>query len=819
MVPPPPKCRVARPIWAENKVPAPARRLLDDDPNTPPEIKSLFEQGRIVDEIERVIASFLDPEAGPKCDERRSLFLALHGRFGQGKSRVINELCDRLNWHRVSIMQEKNLRSGRGVRVVHFQCSYYKPEDLRQNFDYFMEGGRTYKILLFYAVIWLLAGSLLKPGLDLLGAELAQTTAYAAALLGFAAMGLGSLRYLMRDVWRMFRIGRKVGEIFGEIGDRLFVSPDVVIVDDLDRASVQQQAELLLSLTRHRAEFQGVLLAAFDDAALLGGASAGSAEILIKAFDASFRLAPMNAQDAGVMAAAYGVRLAKINPECELAQRFRHPFVCGALARVFILHGNASARFAKKLVNNVYSGAALAGYRTDADIVALIRLHGIFQYLPLLETQLDQLADSLLNSADDALAAEVRRLTGRSLADAERERVSTFLRATRHMQPGNLSWMRLLRMWRDPPANRSPLDQLPTTWTWTWAANEALLTTTVDPSVRLELYRQAAASPGDLVASDRELRLDDMPMTEADKRPKAADREIWHAMIAALQVFDDEVLALLPDHERDALIVRHRRMVPGSLMFSRKDSLRFGDVRSAFRHSLSAPDRMYQDRLRHELKLLLEDPPTNGISSDIRLVDTGVSRLRAAAIDDVWPDFVAGRPQLGRLKAQEEAHFRVLGVILQDLTDSQVTLPLAHRHWFAGALRQERHLAVLRALHCIIAPTPGRQADWRSVVMRAFWNQFDSLEQTAEFQAFLAEALTRIDVRFLEIWAVAFDPQQRIDPATLALNLPPTLLPQAAGFDLPEPEWLDAIDDLANQWPALQSVIDEWRAHWRPIPF
>ena len=793
--------------WPERPSTAEGHRLLDDHPTAAPRVEDLFQQHRVTAELISVIDSFVSDMAD-RPRPSGSLFLALHGRHGQGKSNVVACVEEQI---------DASMVVGKGksvpVRVKHFNCSHYQPDDLLFNFDQFIEQHQWLRLVAFSAVVGIVifvTGNTLAqlPGLEFLDQKQA-----ALAVGAFLVFALASMRHVVRDCWRMLRIGRPLIEVLSTLVDRLVVRADVLIVDDLDRASPEQQAAFLKSLNRHRRDFTGVVLIVFDDGPLLDllHTRANAAEFMSKVFDASYRLAPMNARDAGRLAAALTLSLRANNESSVAAIRLAGPTLCGDLARVFVLHGNSSARFAKKLVNNVFVAAQLGGFQTEADISALIRLHGLFEYLPALETELDLVAQSLLDGSEDAILAYIdERFEGLSSV-VFRKQLTRFLHQTRHMQPANFGWMRQLRIWRGAAARTEPgnTTNWPELWTTYWAMNDAYLATLSSGEQRLRAYSTLGRFPCIPVGA-LELQAD-APQTREDAEllPQSVDREIWQSLVDRHHFFDDEGLSLESDREIEALIDRHRARPAGVLSFSRTGQNAFSNARTAFRHSLFTEDSLFGDRLSRELQVLAGNAGVGRISllPDLspRILDAGPHVL-----DDAWPDFAHGANP-GELTSAVEWHFEALGQILPDFPREAEVLPNAHRLWFKRAIEHGHHEESMRAIGLLMQRSRGETLmNWPSGTLRVLWEQFPGLG----LEGYLARQASPPWNNMVALWAISLhgDLGREIVPLVANERLIEGILPEGP-VGAPSP-WFDDLSLLSPQWPVLGDLLSRWEKEW-----
>lgn len=808
--------------WLSLQLPENTPNLLEDLPESAPALDDLFQQQRVKEELTDVILGFLDSSAAAYKTYRngeRNLILALHGRYGQGKTRIVDELKAQIDNTMLS-----GTRWRRPLVVRDFRCSDYVPDDLQFNFDQLLERGRGLRLLVpALAIASLVFGALW--AFDLLGTSFFDhASATVAVVVGAFAL---PYRHVLRDALRQFNMNLPLRSIGKTLADSVFRSADVLIVDDLDRAAPAQQTALLASLQRFKSEFSGVVLVVFDDAPLFEALETRerAGEYITKVFHASFRLAPMNARDAGTMAAEYGFALRDINPDCQIARKFGEPLVCGALARVFHLHGTASARFAKKLVNNVYCAARVGRFTNETDIIALVRLHALLQSLPILEARLEVLAQSLLEASDDELFDHVAARFDSALSSSQKSKVSDFLARTAHMQPARLSWLRQLRIWRSSPSvsDIGPPEGWQDDWTRSWAMAEALLVGQRAPHDRREEYQKLRkhvcrppAHP-ELQASVLTPREPSTPNNTPNRShtlsathlPDKESKSYWNALVAQVYLFDREVVALDSDETVSSLLSHHRSQPLNTLYFSESGNFRLGSIKTIFRHSLLSSDRLYDVRLGIEIRTLLNPKKQTRVIDDPVALSSLSDQIEASSLDTVWPPFTDSKPD------QVRRNFRLLGTLLRDVDRSKKVLPLAHRDWIQRTTQNGNFAAVTDAVCETLnfGDTNLDEAYWHEGFVRRLWEIEGLSSWDSEAHSFV-HALISLgsgpQPPFWPLWLLSLhsETQRVVDelvPRWESIVLPP---PTVALTVIPD--WYEPIEELSEQWPLLQDALQKW---------
>lgn len=807
--------------WPEIAAPKNAPHLLEDDPGAQPDLEGLFEQDKVTEELFGFIAGFLDRLAGsgnflnhevygPSPGKNR--VIALHGRYGQGKSRIIATLKNALDKRRLVGRRRRPC-----VRVQEFQCSSYSPDDLLFNFDHFLERGKAIRMLglaLFLSIIVYALASV--PTIDE-GLEAVNVGKFFVTATTFLATVFASYRHLLRDALRQLRIDRAILEILSDIIDHMFNKPDVLIIDDLDRASPDQQTALLNSLQRHARDFCGVVVVVFDDAPLFEALETRekAGEFITKVFHASFRLAPMNARDAGMMAFGYCRELRERNPQCLYAKKIFQPIVCGAMARVFLLHGTASARFSKKLVNNVYAAARVGQFTNEADIVALVRLHSIFQTVPQLESRLDVVAQSLLDTSDDRMVNHIAARIDGQISEAQQTRLTEFMARTPHMQPAGLHWLQILRAWRRGPSRApdiAPPEEWPENWTRHWALNDALLASTRDPQERLSLYRDLVRFPFAPSAHPELKARNSIKHRSQHRLPTEAETEYWNALVAQLHAFDDEVLMLETDDEVAELLAEHRNQPLGTLFYSNRAGIALAGIEAVFRHVLHVSDGLLEERFKHELGILLGSSQPKRVIEAPVLQNARIGEFEPNTLKDTWPPFPVNPNEDPSAKIAKH-HFSRFGQLLRELNRFTPILPNAHQRWLRYNARQRHFDNIDDAIASLLGLNDEEiQPIWHEGFVTELWRTLG--EDEGFLQHLVARARPPFQ-SFISIWLLAQYPQpERITDALSEIDeLPEPIFPEIAEANGRPPEWYEPIARLSEQWDTLARALARWEAN------
>jgi hypothetical protein len=384
--------------------------------------------------------------------------IALLGRYGQGKSSILRTI--RAELHGVAV-------GGRWAVVRELDVASFRPDEVQYEFAkligyWYLRGRLLVWLLLFALPIFALATVIyylvpqLKLGVDfpaLLGASSALglvgllwfvarrlygwTIAYGFADAATPAKAAHQ-HWLLADwrgLWHLLR-----GVLDGP--------PDVILIDNLDRATIEQQRAMLLAVRRERERLRVVIVVAFDDTLLTLDEvkSDAPSELLQKTFAVRLRLPPTTTRDARLLASRSIEAMQKINggPSDAIASPvialLDSIAVNADFARVLLLLRRHSVRFARQFLNDVVVRAAIMGIRHAAALSALIRFQGLFELVPWIQNEPRSIGDALNRQDDVAVVQLAIDMRGRALSPELTRTVVRYLALTRHMQPAELDW-------------------------------------------------------------------------------------------------------------------------------------------------------------------------------------------------------------------------------------------------------------------------------------------------------------------------------------------------------------------------------------------
>ena len=770
-------------------------------------------------------------------DETTHVF-ALYGKYGQGKSRVIDKVLNDLE-------QKNNFR-----KYKKFTVFDHGKESLLRDFDIFVSDkwskfkSISFLILSTLIVVLLIyiVGYFLQTILKYLTTELNILTGDNVAndyrfakhiILKFLDTKLnitiyeslkndsGFVKYVMRVFvpsilfslplayagWAYFARDWNRKILFGKFKKNDIVQwfcslvdlrgfATLIIIDDLDRAPPDQQRAFLLALNKHKHDAGKVFLVAFDEEPLLarGGDAPNPAELLDKTFDASFRMAPMNVEDAVMMACAFLQAIWLKNPLCPWARRLNDPQITGDLARMLYLHGSASARCARRVVNNLYMDVLRLRPRDYNDISALIRLAGIFQYVPAVESDLEFMISHLNQHDDTSLIKSVKQRFPDALDETRETELKTFLVRTRHMKPEDGYWGYVLRIsdrhlyikrgesldedWRkmDSPACTGK-------FRLEWALMDVSAAAETSPLVRKRAYHDMRKGVRPDIRREesrgaKELYEELLELIGAEPvwgKCKPGDEELLRRALASRIMAHDgaclrcmkrtEFVRLIENYEKDCGKIG--RSFPPILFFTdkkgradKKGRRIWASPEQAILHlrslgaSMTAPKGY---KLQDNIQLMLRHSRgtpylTRYGQYTTRLLSPGDI---VSAIELAWPDFQAGSAS-DELTEEEMRHFTALGRILPQLGRSQACLPNAHKHWLAQRLRDGHLEAVFSALTLLV---PKSQSDtsriWCDETRDEITRLIEDIVGT-DFRDFLGDKLNQYSSRAFVVKVIRY---------------------------------------------------------------
>jgi hypothetical protein len=520
--------------------------------------------------------------------------VALYGRYGQGKSSLLQIV--RSSFRDCRIL-------GQLVVTRTLDISHLKPDDVQYAFDLIIApwffrrrlGPLLLAAPLALAAIYATTKSIQSFGdfapwlATLLGISAISTGAVLSFLWkrlgGYSSSvaGVGFSSLALRGAW-LLNDRARLRDLIAQFVDG---TPDIILIDNLDRATVEQQKALLRSIYRHREVLTATVIVAFDEGPLIGSEPNPESpqELLQKTFDVALQLAPMTPRDAAELALYLCGTLINRNhgkPSRTRASFFGLAPVVSDLARILLFHRKHSVRFGKQFVNGVFAAAELLGIDNPADLSALMRLHGLFAYLPWIRHDPSALAEFMRGDDAEGIVEYAENDFGRTLSADLKAQVQRFVQGTRHMQPSFASWRDFTgRFGRGlakealvvPPAKDQPDGDhgkeasfsFPTfeeeSWLGVWISWDlAIAGRSNDPTIRLKLYKSCRENVGVPCSEDSSgaMRAYETDGGVAKRRATVLRGSIgwfiWQYLLTRLWIADAEVLAIMTPGARKKVL-------------------------------------------------------------------------------------------------------------------------------------------------------------------------------------------------------------------------------------------------------------------------
>lgn len=838
------RCRV--PDWRQVDPQPLGLVLLKEQIPASNEILAIFGQDAAFRILQAAILGALHADRSGGQDAR---IFALFGRFGQGKTRILAQIAE---WLDGKSTESQGWLFPRRVHV--FKVSEYSQQDVPAAFDAFL-GRKNLLVRSGLGFLFAVAGAIFVT-LCLIGALSfagwfvgVDTTARlvgndaAKSLFGLVLTAAVSL-FSGISIWRFWKRDAERYINFSDAQSlcRLIIDTfqrgDVLLIDDFDRATSDQQTAMLWTLRRRRESLRMIVIIAFDETPLLRGEQGDSAlELLEKTFDVAVRLNPITRQDAIHMAAGFARQLCRANPRCSAAQLLGDPLVVGDLARIFLLLGRASARFSKSFANRLLAAAQQLRLQVPEDMSALARIQGLYELVPWLESDAEHLADILSRNDAEAFLLHVEARRGGPLQNHIRNSVKRYVEGTSRLQPALGNWDRVLALWTsvdlDEVGASTDIDviKLGTRFyeDWTGNSKEAAQRRRHDfllkwlswdlailaerrPLERRTIYRLCRKSIGCFVDPAFTGPVEQHSEAAVKFLPTATEILLWLYLLDRTRIADAE----LPREEMRSVAFPADELsgdAPASLREEASNAWR--RLPLVYQHvplslpervelaSFALPDRGMGPAMARLFAQSRVDPLDSfTLPADRRvfgLKSSGLKHLeRRSYLERYWPTFDDNDAQ---------THFRALAV----LAPWRTIAPRAHRLWLFEKAEMRQGDAIFSALRELL-PRPEIGAEtkhWPLEILRALLagrtaDEFPSVDYIKVAQA-LAEGVEFSAKHRAEeiLFLLASTEEQKIIDE--ALSKPPP-----AGFDL---NWLRALGALRGDKPsfALSFDLSSWR--------
>lgn len=405
----------------------------------------------LAEQLKRQLLDFLKPENNNAKAPR----IGVLGGLGQGKTSTIQKALNAVEEElkNEGYFQKPWLHCN---RVEWFDTAHYKNDDLEYELDRLLGGlgpltaSSQFWILAAYAIpltvfCFLVWGVLLIIGMEpkILGV---LVTSVSGGMLG----ALMPFRYWWRSGQRKQTLGSKE---WRQQGIRLISrTTQILIIDNLDRATIGQQRAVLRALYKHRDEMGYAVVIGFDETHLLASTHEPESpgELLRKAINVEARMPVRVITDSVRLAWMAAKQAADLNPHFQ--SMFSDSLALAALARILDLLAEVqpvSPRAAKYLTNNALLFLALVNASDKPNVQdwrAVLRLLALYTVLPELRQQGDVVRLVLQLNRYDGLDALLSLLPA---VDKDRGALAKrIFNATRAFFPASQDWSPWVVVWQ-----------------------------------------------------------------------------------------------------------------------------------------------------------------------------------------------------------------------------------------------------------------------------------------------------------------------------------------------------------------------------------
>nr|VFJ62989.1 MAG: KAP family P-loop domain-containing protein [Candidatus Kentron sp. FW] len=494
-------------------------KLFDDQPNKNIETDDLCRLDGAARELEGLLSRHIKTRRDGKDSDYYPPRIGLFGGLGQGKTSVLESVRRRLCrdfysdtdpntvpsdmslLHRTKqlvsrLRKFKKLRetllSGYGQQIyrksrddgcpshiLYFDAAVHSQEELEFEFDRLISGWRFHIRAIRTAIVGVLlaiglgfpVGGIIWSLYSLIGTpDKLGNAAVWAVVLWAAGMGwsffLLSLKPALEH--RARERERKANtRLMGYFFLRARRRPDILMVDNLDRANIKQQRAVLRGILKHSDNLPMAVVVAMDESALLAAPAAPESgqELLRKVIQVEYRIPPRVREDIATQIMAFAEEGVRNNPH--LKALFQSSLFPGDLVRIFGMLPEFSPRRVKRFLNDLLIMRRQLGITDTEDSIpdmsALARLQGIHDLAPILRQTPEALINALERNDKAYLENLVKRVERKAEGDKKPEEMPIsektdasdrtgsaqsplmrFLLLTRHMQPRNGVWRTLV---------------------------------------------------------------------------------------------------------------------------------------------------------------------------------------------------------------------------------------------------------------------------------------------------------------------------------------------------------------------------------------
>lgn len=381
--------------------------------------------------IEKIVNSLVEQlDQALDIDKKNNLpRIALFGGFGQGKTSAL-------------IQAIKKLETKKTVDYWFFNISSYKADQLEFEFERMVKAKtiltpiKVITIPIAAAAIFFL---FITPYIEaVFHIDGRLFVGLLGGILGYVTRGYKEdISYWENNYKRLFSL---TGESSFKIKN-LLKKPKIIIIDNLDRATITQQRAILRALYKEKEALNFIFVICMDETKLLESSPdpEDPSELLRKSIDLELRLPTRFPQDAVLLTQEIIKQAIEKNDEDKFQALFLDPIFSSDFATVLSLLNNFSPRIAKRLINNaIVHAEQLQVLAHTEDCTALLKLYMLYFTFPFLR----HFPHELMTLLEDRNESEIESAL-KNIPDKEHEKLKSFLSASQGIQPLDGNWKRL----------------------------------------------------------------------------------------------------------------------------------------------------------------------------------------------------------------------------------------------------------------------------------------------------------------------------------------------------------------------------------------
>lgn len=420
----------------------------------------------LADQLAIQLQAFIDKASDTKNHQAHLIAprIGVFGGLGQGKTTVIHWALNKAetNIHKKFPWSGNEIFSA-SKHVEWFDTAHYNSNDLEHEFDRLLGGLRPSSKLVSVSICILFVILVFSVSYAIFNFDFSHfdRKSFISLLSLFGISAISAVAVLLKPWNYWIRSGLRNMTIFQDEwwkqGWRLFFNnTKVLIIDNLDRASLAQQRAVLRALYKHRDELGYAVIIGFDETRLLDSDPDPESprELLRKAVHIEARMPVRVLTDTLRLAWMALAEAGKLNPQ--LQKLLIDNKTVGALARTLELLSSiqpVGPRAAKHVVNNVLFSISTVkeeGFSNIDDWRAALRLQALFTALPELRNYGNALRLALQNNKLFGLDELMLTITAKNRdIDWEKKQslVNKIFNATRAYTPADYDWSPWVVAW------------------------------------------------------------------------------------------------------------------------------------------------------------------------------------------------------------------------------------------------------------------------------------------------------------------------------------------------------------------------------------